>query len=169
MSLVALPKRLRINVTSSRDSIFFDRLRSHSQAELERVCDFIGYDGTPVWDDSTGSDLLRKWLARFDGPASLPWLDTAGSFALLIGGPQGVWLANDAIGLQKIYRRRDGAMYSSSLLAVRGSIAQPRVRRLRAQEYVLLESNHGLETPLAEVDIADPTTTLSFLGPFVSR
>ena len=118
---------------------------------------FAACVGTPVWDDSTGSELLRKWLARFDGPASLPWLDTAGSFALLIGGPQGVWLANDAIGLQKIYRRRDGAMYSSSLLAVRGSIAQPRVRRLRAQEYVLLESNHGLETPLAEVDIADPT------------
>lgn len=117
---------------------------------------FAAYVGTPVWDDTTGSALLRKWLARFDGPASLPWLDTAGSFALLIGGLQGVWLVNDAIGLQKIYRRRDGALYSTSLLAVRGSIAKPRVRRLRAQEYVLLEGNHALETPLADVDIADP-------------
>ena len=46
---------------------------------------------------------------------------------------------------------------------MRGSIAQPRVRRLRAQEYVLLESNHGLETPLAEVDIAPYPTLVTRL------
>ena len=32
--------------------VFFDRLRNHSQAELERICTFLGYDGTPIWDDS---------------------------------------------------------------------------------------------------------------------
>ena len=32
--------------------VFFDHLRTHPQAALERVCQFIGYDGEPVWDDS---------------------------------------------------------------------------------------------------------------------
>ena len=30
--------------------VFFDRLHTHSQAELERICRFIGYAGTPTWD-----------------------------------------------------------------------------------------------------------------------
>lgn len=32
--------------------LFFDRLHTHPQAELERVARFIGYRGTPHWDDS---------------------------------------------------------------------------------------------------------------------
>lgn len=32
--------------------VFFDHLRTHSQAELERICDFLSYTGCPVWDDS---------------------------------------------------------------------------------------------------------------------
>ncbi len=29
---------------------FFERLKSDSQAELERICSFIGYEGKPQWD-----------------------------------------------------------------------------------------------------------------------
>jgi hypothetical protein len=32
--------------------VFFDHLRAHPQAELERICTFLGYSGNPVWDDS---------------------------------------------------------------------------------------------------------------------
>lgn len=32
--------------------IFFERLLSHPQAELERVCQFIGYERTPHWDET---------------------------------------------------------------------------------------------------------------------
>ncbi len=32
--------------------VFFDRLHTHSQSELERVCRFIGYGGSPAWDSS---------------------------------------------------------------------------------------------------------------------
>ncbi len=30
--------------------VFFDRLRTYPQKELERICHFIGYDNIPLWD-----------------------------------------------------------------------------------------------------------------------
>lgn len=30
--------------------VFFERLKERPQAELERICRFLGYDGAPVWD-----------------------------------------------------------------------------------------------------------------------
>jgi hypothetical protein len=32
--------------------VFVDRMRAHSQEELERVAAFVGYGGRPAWDDS---------------------------------------------------------------------------------------------------------------------
>ena len=32
--------------------VFFERLTRHPQEELERVCRFLGYSGTPVWHES---------------------------------------------------------------------------------------------------------------------
>lgn len=32
--------------------VFFERLSADSQAELERICRFLGYSGTPAWDDN---------------------------------------------------------------------------------------------------------------------
>ena len=45
--------------------VFFDRLRCRPQEELERVCRFIGYGGTPRWNEELGpqnvsSDMMRK-------------------------------------------------------------------------------------------------------------
>ncbi|WP_045826741.1 sulfotransferase family protein [Teredinibacter turnerae] len=32
--------------------VYFERLSSQSQQELERICQFLGYSGAPVWDDN---------------------------------------------------------------------------------------------------------------------
>lgn len=47
--------------------VFFERLLCHPQQELERICRFLGYQGTPYWDNkirsgiSTSSgEILRK-------------------------------------------------------------------------------------------------------------
>ena len=45
--------------------VFFERLTSHPQQELERVCSFLGYSGAPSWDDGADAqnvsrDRLRK-------------------------------------------------------------------------------------------------------------
>jgi aryl carrier-like protein len=37
--------------------VFFDRLRAHPQAELERVCHFIAYEGTPRWREIGPSNI----------------------------------------------------------------------------------------------------------------
>lgn len=35
--------------------VFFDHLTKHSQDELERVCQFVGYEGTPRWKEDLGA------------------------------------------------------------------------------------------------------------------
>ena len=46
--------------------VFFDRLLSEPQAELERICRFIGYQAQPVWiqdlkPDNVSSERVRKF------------------------------------------------------------------------------------------------------------
>ncbi|NEP08669.1 MAG: sulfotransferase [Symploca sp. SIO2C1] len=40
--------------------VFFERLVSHSQEELERVCRFLGYQGTPEWKDLSATNLSNE-------------------------------------------------------------------------------------------------------------
>ncbi len=60
--------------------VFFDRLHSHSQSELERICHFLGYAGEPRWDfgDETrnvSSERLQVNPLR-DRIINLPLLST---------------------------------------------------------------------------------------------
>lgn len=46
--------------------VFFDHLLKEPQAELERICRFIGYQGTPLWKydlkpDNVSSERIRKF------------------------------------------------------------------------------------------------------------
>jgi Sulfotransferase family len=61
--------------------VFFDRLLAEPQAELERICRFIGYRGRPVWikdlkPDNVSSERIRRFpgyrLLVDSGPAT--WL-----------------------------------------------------------------------------------------------
>lgn len=61
--------------------VFFDRLVSEPQTELERICRFIGYQGQPIWiedmkPDNVSSERIRKFpfyeLLVESGPAT--WL-----------------------------------------------------------------------------------------------
>jgi Sulfotransferase family len=61
--------------------VFFDRLLGEPQAELERICRFIGYRGQPVWmhdlkPDNVSSERIRRFpgyrLLVDSGPAT--WL-----------------------------------------------------------------------------------------------
>lgn len=46
--------------------VFFDRLIKHSQTELDRVCKFIGYDGSPTWHhDLKAKNVSSKRIRRF--------------------------------------------------------------------------------------------------------
>ena len=45
--------------------VFFERMLSHPQVELERICHFLGYEGSPVWQDNldaqnVSSERMRK-------------------------------------------------------------------------------------------------------------
>jgi len=46
--------------------VFFDRIRSKPQAELERICRFIGYPGKPCWrTDLKPTNVSRERIRRF--------------------------------------------------------------------------------------------------------
>lgn len=40
--------------------VFFDRLHQHSQAELERICRFLGYEGEPRWRDLDAQNVSSQ-------------------------------------------------------------------------------------------------------------
>jgi hypothetical protein len=49
--------------------VFFERLTAMPHVEFNRVCEFIGYGGTPAWDEqlkeqNVSSDRMRKSAAR---------------------------------------------------------------------------------------------------------
>ena len=44
--------------------VFFERLRSSPQAELERVASFVGYEGTPVWADLESSNVSSQRMRK---------------------------------------------------------------------------------------------------------
>ena len=61
--------------------VFFDRLLKEPQAELERICRFIGYQGQPVWiDDLKPDNVSSERIRRFPG------------YSLLVEFGPAVWL-----------------------------------------------------------------------------
>ncbi len=122
---------------------------------------FVASVGAFHWRGLTGDEVLHRLMARAEHPRDLPLDELSGSFAMLFGGPQGVWLFNDTLGLHKIYASALGALHSSSLLVCRAALRAPSLRRMRAQEYVLFGATHGPHTPLEGLDICAPNSALS--------
>jgi hypothetical protein len=53
--------------------VFFDSIAERPQYELERVCKFLGYDGTPTWVAEKGRQNVSRERTRRS------WLDVLGS------------------------------------------------------------------------------------------
>lgn len=47
--------------------VFFERTIAHPQEELERICQFIGYKGKPVWNDELNAQNVSKERMRKSG------------------------------------------------------------------------------------------------------
>ncbi|BAP87962.1 asparagine synthase [Burkholderiales bacterium GJ-E10] len=141
-----------------------------SGAAVDEPEGFAAYVGTVHWKGLTKGALLRTLLARYKTPAEMPLDEFSGSFAMLYSAGDGVWLFNDAVGLLKIYQTDDERLFSTSFMVCRSALATRKVNRLRAQEYVLFGANHGLETPIRGIRIADPAraTALSPSVPHTS-
>ena len=61
--------------------VFFDHLLKEPQAELERICRFIGYQGRPVWiHDLKPDNVSSERIRRFPG------------YGLLVEFSPAVWL-----------------------------------------------------------------------------
>jgi len=46
--------------------VFFERLTSHPQEELERVCSFLGYQGSPIWEKGESRQNVSTERLRVD-------------------------------------------------------------------------------------------------------
>jgi hypothetical protein len=66
--------------------VFFDRLVHNSQSELERICNFIGYEGVPKWsEERQASNVSSERIRRFP------------LYALLVDSDAATWLRRRAI------------------------------------------------------------------------
>jgi hypothetical protein len=128
-----------------------------SGASLVEGNKFAAYVGTFHWKGLTGVELLKQLLNNYRAPHEMPLRDFSGSFAMLFCSEQGVYLFNDALGIQKIYKTSDGAVFSTSFLVCRANLDSAHVNKQRAREYVLFGGTHGLETPIQGIDTVDPT------------
>lgn len=118
---------------------------------------WAAYVGSVHWRGCTGQALLARLLTGDASPQHMPWDEFVGSFALVLSNRSGIWRLNDALGLQKIYQTSDGRIASTSFMVCRAMLRTAEINRQRAQEYVLFGANHGAETPVRDVRIADPT------------
>lgn len=125
---------------------------------------FAASVGTVHWQGLGGAALLQRLLAEFKRPQDMPLRDFSGGFALLFSQGGEAWLFNDAVGLQKLYAAEGTGVLSSSMLVCRAALERPRLNRLRAQEYVLLGSNHACETALEGLRVLEPTQLLDLRG-----
>lgn len=125
---------------------------------------FAASVGTLTWRGRDAAASLRALLDAPHGPAAVPWQEWSGSFLVLLGRPDGVWLLGDALGLLRLYEAEGCGVLSSSLLAcvaARGAIeADP----VRAREYVLLGAHHGPQTPLRGVRAVEPGALVELHG-----
>jgi hypothetical protein len=131
--------------------------QSTGGAALRKGERWAAYAGSVYWKGCTGTALLERLLANDAPPNDVAWDEFVGSFALVLSNASGVWMLNDALGLQKIYRTGDGDIASSSFMVCRATLQKVEVDRERAQEYVLFGANHGSQTPVRNICIADPT------------
>lgn len=92
--------------------VFFDRLLSEPQAELERICRFIGYQGRPVWmKDLKPDNVSSERIRRFPG------------YPLLVESRLATWLRRNFIpqalrdAVKSRLRMRDRPVLSESAQA----------------------------------------------------
>lgn len=77
--------------------VFFDRLVRKPQAELERICRFIGYQGQPIWvEDMKPDNVSSERIRKFPG------------YTLLVESAPATWLRRHLIpqGLRDAVKMR---------------------------------------------------------------
>jgi len=76
--------------------VFFDRLLREPQAELERICSFIGYNGRPVWHEMKPDNASSERVRKFHG------------YNLLVESGPAVWLRRHFIpqGLRDLVKAK---------------------------------------------------------------
>lgn len=117
---------------------------------------FAAAVGTLSWHGRDAAACLRALLDAPHGPQAVPWQEWSGSFLLLLGRPDGVWLLGDALGLLRLYEAEGCGVLSSSLLACVAARGAAEADPVRAREYVLLGAHHGPQTPLRGVRSVEP-------------
>jgi asparagine synthase (glutamine-hydrolysing) len=115
--------------------------------------------GTFFYRGELGRAALQRFHADFR-PDAIPWDHVAGQFCLIVAKHGAVYLISDRIGLYKTYRSADGAVISSSFLAVAAVADRLRIDTQSLYEYVLLGAPYANRTVFDEIVQVDPDALL---------
>lgn len=134
-------------------------LAAHENAYREDEDTFCLSVGTFLYRGEIGAAALQRFHADFR-PDAIAWDHIAGQFCLIVAKHGAVHLISDRIGLYKTYRSADGAVISSSLLAVSAVADRLTVDAQSVYEYVLAGAPYGNRTVFEEIAQVDPDALL---------
>src|SRR6185369_15032443 len=134
-------------------------LAAHENAYREDEDNFCLSVGTFLYRGEIGAAALQRFHADFR-PDAIAWDHIAGQFCLIVAKHGAVHLISDRIGLYKTYRSADGAVISSSLLAVAAVADRLTVDAQSVYEYVFLGAPYGNRTVFEEIAQVDPDALL---------
>ncbi len=123
--------------------------------------DFCVCVGTLLYRGQSGSSALSLYYEDFS-PQSPPASRLYGAFCVIIRKNGKLFLLLDRLGVYKVYRNRQGSIWSSSFLSVAGTLETPQINEQAVYEFVFQGATYGNETVFQDVQIVDG----DFLYPF---
>lgn len=120
---------------------------------------FIGVAGSFIHGQSIGEAAARNLHAAFDGK-SVDWLNSYGSYTIIIKKSGRLFVFADRLGLSKIYLDSSGARLSNSFISVLDQIDQPTPDPVGAYIYAWLALVYGDRTFVNEIKLAPPNSLI---------
>lgn len=122
--------------------------------------DFVACVGTLFHRNRTGAQALHALWQDFTVPDAFAWDALWGNYLVVLSKAGKTWAFGDPVGMVKLYRTTDRAVWSTSWLACAACAGSDGIDRIGLIDYVMSGANHGERTPLDGVRIADPAMAI---------
>ena len=157
-------------VVRTKDAVLYWYPTPGAPGEAEQIRqvpegqDCIGCVGTVFKDGVTGHAALDSILQEFSSDdfrlSSIGW----GNYALAVFKGGNWWVLSDPLGMVKIYRTSDRAVWSTSWLCCADAADKRTIDPVGVTDFVFSGANHGDRTVVREVLLADPSLAHAVTG-----
>jgi asparagine synthase (glutamine-hydrolysing) len=113
---------------------------------------FALFTGTALYRGRSGIAAATALFEQFsfDSP---DWGEFSGDFCALVARDSALRLFIDPLGIYKVYRDHNGAVFSTSFLAVLETVESPSINSQAVYEYVFQGATYGDKTVIEQVEL----------------